>query len=276
MDDVLAVTKSQLVLEIKKLGLSEGQTVMLHASAKNIGHIAGGPQTILDAVFEVLTPRGTLMMLVGWEDNPYNIFGASFQDDIDKWPESKRRKFYDTCPAFDPENSRSDTRTMGILTEYLRTNPGSIRSRHPLGYAAVGELAQYVLKDQQWQYREGSGSPLEKLCDVGGKVLLLGAPTSTVTLIHSAENHANIPNKRMVHYKMPILQDGDKVWKDFEEYDFINGIVPWPEDYFKSIVDEYIEKGNGVQGNVGMAECHLFDAKDLNNFGINWMECNFC
>ncbi len=24
-----------------------------------------------------------------------------------------------------------------------------------------------------------------------------------------------------------------------------------------------------------MAECHLFDAKDLNNFGVNWMERNF-
>lgn len=275
MDDVLTVTKSQLVNEIKALGLSEGQTVMLHASLKSIGHIAGGPQTLLNALFEILTPCGTLMMLVGWEDNPYNIFDASFQDDIDKWPENKRLKFYDTCPAFDPEHSRSDIRKMGVLTEYLRTYPGSFRSCHPLGYAAVGKLAHHVLKDQQWQYREGSGSPLEKLCDAGGKVLLLGAPTETVTLIHSAENQANIPNKKTVRYKMPILQDGERVWKDFEEYDFINGIVPWPEDYFKSIVDEYIEKGNGVQGTVGMAKCHLFDAKNLNNFGINWMECNF-
>ena len=61
MDDVLAVTKSQLINEIKKLGLSEGQTVMLHASVKSIGHIVGGPQTILEALFEILTSRGTLM-----------------------------------------------------------------------------------------------------------------------------------------------------------------------------------------------------------------------
>ena len=74
---------------------------------------------------------------------------------------------------------------------------------------------------------------------------------------------------------MPIIRNGDRVWKDFEEYDFINGIVPWPDDYFKCIVDEYIEKGNGVQGTVGMAECHVFDAGDLNNFGVNWMERNF-
>ena len=275
MDDVLTITKSQLVNEIKKLGLSEGQTVMLHASVKSIGHIIGGPRTILEALLEILTSRGTLMMLVGWEDNPYHIFNASFQEDIDQWPEKKRRIFYDTCPAFDPADSRSDIREMGILTEYLRTYPGSIRSRHPLGYAAVGKLAQYVLKDQRWQYREGAGSPLEKLCDAGGKVLLLGAPTGKVTLLHLAENLADIPKKKTVRYNMPIIQNGNKLWKDFEEYDFINGIVPWPEDYFKSIVDEYIEKGNGVQGNVGMAGCHLFDANDLSRFGVKWMERNF-
>ena len=271
MDAILEVTKRQLVTEIRKLGLSEGQTVMLHASVKSIGHIAGGPQTILEAILEILTSSGTLMMLVAWEDTPYNIFNASFQDDIDKWPEKNRQK----CPTFDPEHSRADIKKMGILTEYLRTYPGSLRSPHPLGYTAVGKLAQHVLKDQQWQYREGPGSPLEKLCDVGGKVLLLGAPTETVTLIHFAEYIADIPNKKTVRYKMPIIQNGERVWKDFEEYDFINGIVPWPEDYFKSIVDEYIEKGNGVQGSVGMAKCHLFEAKDLINFGVNWMERNF-
>ncbi len=89
------------------------------------------------------------------------------------------------------------------------------------------------MKDQQWQYREGSGSPLEKLCDVGGKVLLLGYPTKKVTLLHFAENLADIPNKKIVRYKMPIIQNGNRVWKNFEEYDFINGIVSWPEDYFK-------------------------------------------
>ncbi|MCP4158927.1 MAG: aminoglycoside 3-N-acetyltransferase [Deltaproteobacteria bacterium] len=275
MNNILKITKNQLVNELIELGLSEGQTVMLHASVKRIGNIEGGPQTIIEALLEVLTSSGTLMMLVGWEDNPYNISGASFQDNIDNLPEKKRRAFYNST-SFDPEYSRSDKKVMGILPEYLRTYPGSIRSRHPLGYAAVGKMAQSVLKDQQWQYREGSGSPLEKLCEVGGKVLLLGSPTGNVTLLHFAENLADIPNKKIVHYKMPIIQNGNRIWKDFEEYDFINGIVPWSEDYFKNIVDEYIEKGNGVQGSVGMAECHLFNAKNLNKFGINWMERNFC
>ena len=274
MSEEFAITGKQLILDMRKLGLVEGQTVMVHASMKSLGPVVGGPQTILDSLLEVLTPNGTLMMLAGWADNPYDYFGVSFQEKIEDWTEEKRQEFYEKSPAFDRDHSRADTRKMGILAEYLRTYPGAIRSRHPLGYVAVGRLAHYVLKDQRWQYREGVGSPLEKLCQVEGKVLLLGAPTGTVTLLHHSENLANIANKKNIRYKMPLYQEGERVWKDFEEYDFMNGIAPWPEDYFKVIVDNYIGEGLGKQGTVGQAECHLFDAKDLLHYGVAWMERN--
>ena len=276
MEEKKTITRSQLVKDLRELGLSQGQTVMLHASIKSIGsRIEGGPKTVLDALFDVLTESGTIMMLVGWKDNPYNFFDADFQEDIDQWPEDKRRKFYESSHAFDPSHSLADIGIMGAMSEFFRTYPGSIRSRHPLGYAAVGKLAQYVLKDQQWNYREGTGSPLEKLCELRGKVLLLGSSTANVTLLHFAENLADVPDKITVRYKMPIILNGERVWKEFEEYRFTNGIVPWPDDYFKTIVDSYIEKGNGERGTVGMARSYLLDAKDLNSFSVNWMERNF-
>ncbi|MFC1736268.1 aminoglycoside 3-N-acetyltransferase [Candidatus Hydrogenedentota bacterium] len=266
MEDKLIVTKSQLINETRKLGLAEGQTVMLHASVKNIGWIVGGPQTILEALLEILTPNGTLMMLASWEDNPY---------DLDRWPEKRRQSYLEECPAFDPRYSRADIRKMGILTEYLRTWPGSIRSRHPFGYTAVGKLADHLVKHEQLQYRDGSGSPLEKLCEVSGKVLLLGSPTAKVTLLHHAENLAQVPNKRVDRYKMPILQNGERTWVEFEEYDTTKGIVPWPDDYFQTIVDKYINDGHGTLGAVGMAKCHLFDAESLKSYGVDWMERHF-
>ncbi len=260
------VTKSKLISEIRDLGVSEGQAVMLHASVKNIGWIVGGPQIILEALLNILTPTGTLMMLVSWEDNPY---------DLDRWTEERRQAYLKECPAFDPMSSRADTREMGILTECLRSWPNSIRSCHPFGYSAVGELASYLIKHQQFQYREGAGSPLEKLCEVDGKVLLLGSPTAKVTLLHYAESIAQVPNKKIDRYKMPILQNGKRTWVEFEEYDTTHGIVPWSGDYFQTIVDEYIDKGHGVHGSVGMAQCYLFDAKELNNYSVDWMERNF-
>jgi aminoglycoside 3-N-acetyltransferase len=39
---------------------------MLHASVKAIGWVVGGPDIILEALLDLLTPAGTLMMLVSY------------------------------------------------------------------------------------------------------------------------------------------------------------------------------------------------------------------
>ena len=261
-----SITKSQLVRELRHLGVSRGLSVMLHASVKNIGWIVGGPDLVLGAILEVLSPSGTLMMLASWEDNPY---------ELSDWPEERQKAYLNECPAFDPKRSRADHREMGILTEYLRTWPGSQRSRHPFSYVAVGKHAQWITADQPWQYRDGPGSPLAKLCEVGGFVLLLGSAMGNVTLLHHAEHLANVPNKRIDRYRMPVLRDGQRIWMDFEEYDTTRGIVDWPDNYFETIVKDYLLAGNGRTGRVGAADSYLLDASSLNAFGLSWMEEHF-
>lgn len=63
------ITKSGLMQDLRQLGLRPGQLIMLHASVCAIGWIVGGPDVVLDALLDVLTPSGTLMMYVGWEIN---------------------------------------------------------------------------------------------------------------------------------------------------------------------------------------------------------------
>jgi len=94
---------------------------MLHASVRAIGWIVGGPDTVLQALLDILTPEGTLMMYVGWEDSPYELA---------QWPEDRQRAYLEECPPFDPARSRA-YRKWGILTEYFRTWPGARRSDHP-------------------------------------------------------------------------------------------------------------------------------------------------
>ena len=260
------ITKSQLFRELKELGVAEGQTVMLHASVKNIGWVVGGPDVVLDAILDDLTTRGTLMMLASWEDNPY---------ELSHWPEERKEAYLRECPAFDPERSRADRKDMSILTEYLRTWPCAYRSRHPFSYVAVGERAQWITDEHPWQYRDGPGSPLAKLCEVDGFVLLLGSPIGDVTLLHHAEHLADVPNKKVDRYRMPVLQDGRRVWMDFEEYDTTRGIVDWPNNYFETIVKDYLAAGNSRTGRVGGADSYLFEAKSLTVFGVKWMEEHF-
>lgn len=260
------VTKSQLVGDLKDLGVSEGHTVMLHASVKCVGWVVGGPDVVLDAILHVLKASGTLMMLASWEDNPYGL---------SHWPEERQEAYLRECPAFDPKRSRSDRKEMGILTEYLRTRTGSHRSRHPFSYVALGDRAQWLTDEHPWQYNNGPGSPLAKLCDASGVVLLLGSPIGSVTLLHHVEHLANVSNKKIDRYRMPVLQDGRRVWMNFEEYDTTRGIVDWPDDYFETIVKDYLAAGNGHTGRVGGADSYLFEAKSLTAFGIKWMEDHF-
>jgi aminoglycoside 3-N-acetyltransferase len=266
-DEPLVVTRSRLVEDFIGLGVRPGGVIMLHASVKAVGWVVGGPDVVLHALREALGPDGTLMMYVGWEDNPY---------DLESWPDQRRRAYQEECPPFDPATSRANRR-WSILTEYLRTTPGARRSANPeKSMAAVGARAEWLTADHPLDYGFGPGSPLEKLCQAGGDVLLLGTPFDSVTLLHYAECLADVSDKRVVRYRMPVIVDGQRRWGDVEEFDTSDGIRDWGGgDYFEAIVEEYLAAGHGRIGTVGAARSYLFDAQDLTAFGVAWMERTF-
>lgn len=266
MADQAFITRSRLIQDLRALGVGAGQTVMMHSSVKQMGWIVGGPDVVLDAMLHVLTPTGTLMVMASWEDNPY---------DFARWPKERQEAYWDECPVYDPKRSRADHREMGILTEYLRTWPGAHRSQHPFSYVAVGQRAEWITENQPWQYRDGPGSPLAKLCEADGWVVLLGSPMGDVTLLHHAEHLANVPNKRIDRYRMPVWVEGKRVWMDFEEYDTSDGIVEWPDNYFETIIKGYLDAGHGKTGHVGFAYAYLFEARHLVDFAVGWMEQHF-
>ena len=265
--DIPAVTLQRLVYDLKELGVRSGQVMMLHVSVKAIGRVVGGPDVVIQALLEVLGADGTLMMYVKSEE-PLDQVGA--------WPDDWKAAYWDACPPFDPLRTRAN-RKWSILTEYLRTWPGALRSNHPeAGVVAVGKDAEWITKDHPWQYGYGAGSPLAKLCDLGGQVLLLGATFDSLTLLHHAEHVANLPNKKIERYRWPMMVDGKRQWVDFEQYDTSDGIVEGAgEDYFDEIATEYLAKNNRTVGKVGVANSYLFDAQGLRDFAVGWLEAQF-
>jgi aminoglycoside 3-N-acetyltransferase len=113
------------------------------------------------------------------------------------------------------------------------------------------------------------------LCEAKGKVLLLGAPLNTVTLLHYAENVAKVPNKRVIRYRMPILRNGQRVWVEIEDFDTNYGALGNAEEYFQTIMHGYLSSGKGRPGKVGAAQSYLFDAVDLVKFAVQWFEKTF-
>jgi len=264
----MAVTRSQLAQNLRLLGLEAGQTVMVHSSIRSLGQIVGGPDTVIHALQDVLTETGTIMIYVGWEE-----WERVLAEGVDVMPPDERQAYLAECPAFDPATSRAERR-WGVLTEYLRTWPGALRSNHPTAsVAALGAHARDLTADHPLAYGYGVGSPFDKLCQLRGKVLLLGSPLNRVSLLHHAEHIAPLPNKRIVINKTPILREGARVWVEFAEFDTGDSIVPGEsaEVYFEQIVRDYLTTGRGRAGQVGQAHAYLFDAADLVAFAVAWM-----
>jgi aminoglycoside 3-N-acetyltransferase len=263
MNEPLPHTPAQLRQSLTALGVAAGQTVMLHAAYKAVGYVLGGPNSLLQALLDVLTPTGTLMMYVGWEDIP---------DDLYELPPELQPFYREHYPPFDPATARA-VRDNGILAECLRTWPGAQRSLNPeMSMVAVGERAAWITQNHPQNYGYGPGSPLEKLIQVGGHVLMLGAPLDTLTLLHYAENRARMRHKRIVRYPCPVLRDGQTVWIEVEDF---NTGEPHADYSFDQIARDYLATGNGRRGPVGLAESYWFNAAHLSTFAIHWLESRY-
>ncbi|NYI98388.1 aminoglycoside 3-N-acetyltransferase [Streptomonospora nanhaiensis] len=264
------VTRGRLGRDLGALGLGDGDVVMFHTRMSAIGYVAGGAQTVIDALLDTVGPAGTLMVTCGWNDAPPYDLGTWPRE----WQDAVRREH----PAYDPALSEAD-HGYGRLPEALRRRPGAVRSRHPdAGFAALGAAAADLMADHPWDDPHGPGSPLARLVDRGGRVLLLGAPLDTLTLLHHAEALADAPGKRFVDYEQPILVAGRRVWRRFRDIDSESGafdysaVVPEGQDPFDAIVRDMLAAGIGRRGRVGAADSHLFEAREVVDFGRAWIE----
>lgn len=252
-----ASTRESLGRDFSAIGLADGDAVLVHAALRSVGRIIGGADTIVDALRDVIGPAGTVLGYCDWqlEDDE--------RDDL-----SVRRH----VPPFDPIRSRS-VRDNGYWPEMLRTTPGALRSGNPgASMAALGGEAEWFTADHALDYGYGPQSPLGKLVEAQGKVLMLGAPLDRMTLLHHAEHLADFPNKRVIRYEAPILVDGKTVWRKFEEFDTSEVPDGLPEDYFATIVDEFLATGRGKSGKIGEASSVLVPADAIVAFGVDWLE----
>ncbi|MEU6837945.1 aminoglycoside 3-N-acetyltransferase [Streptomyces rubiginosohelvolus] len=264
------VTRDRIADDLAVLGLGPGDTVMFHTRLSAIGYVPGGSETVIDALLDVVGPTGTLMVTCGWNDAP--------PYDFTTWPGSWQDAVRAHHPAYDPELSESD-HSNGRLPEALRRRPGAVRSRHPdASLAALGPSAAALMADHPWDDPHGPGSPLARLVALGGRVLLLGAPGETMTLLHLAESLARAPGKRFVTYEQPVRVNGVREWRTFHDIDSTDGafdyspVVPDGQDPFAVIVRAMLDAGLGRTGTVGAADSRLFDAGPAVDFGVRWIE----
>jgi len=74
-----------------------------------------------------------------------------------------------------------------------------------------------------------------------------------VTFLHHVEHVADIPGRRIARFKVPIVENGARVWRDTQEFDTSGaGVHPnWPDRFFARVVDSYLAQSGNRGGRVG-------------------------
>ena len=238
---------------------------MVHASLRAVGKIAGGPDQVHLAVKDVITDRGTMFMYASCPDYVDDVGRGNLTAD-------EETEVLEKLPAFDPLTARS-ARDNGALVELFRTYPGTRVNEHVARFAVWGEHTDHLLSGQPWDFAFGRGSLLERFVELDGKILLLGSDHDSVTFLHYAEHIVDIPDKRIVRFKVPVLENGARVWRDMAEVDTSRGAhASWPDRFFAVLVDGYLAKTSNRGGRVGGAESFLLSARGLLSYALSEMK----
>jgi aminoglycoside 3-N-acetyltransferase len=251
-------TEASLVADLRRLGVREGMTLIVHSSLGSLGWTCGGAAAVVLALEGALTPRGTLVMPTHSGD----------YSDPEHWgdppvPSAWFGAIREGMPLFDPD--LAPTRGMGAIPETFRKQRGVVRSRHPAAsFAAWGRRKRGIVAGQGLDYCQDSRSPLGEVYKRDGRVLLLGVGYGRCTSLHLAEYLADYPGKQKVRDGFPWRERGRRVWRESED-------ILYRDKDFEEIGRAFEEGHEVARGKVGLADSRLLRQRELVDFAVGWM-----
>ncbi len=256
---VTPATIGSLTRDLAALGVQPGMTLLVHSSLSALGWISGGALAVVLALREAIGPEGTLVM---------PTHSGDLTDPAD-WrnppvPEVWWPIIRETMPAYDP--ALTPTRGMGAIPDCFRAGRDVFRSGHPQGsFAARGRWAEQITAGHELTSDFGDRSPLARLYDLDGWVLLLGVGHGNNTSLHLAEYRATYPGKRFVSSGAPLLIDGERRWVEFQT-------LRVDSDDFPAIGAAFAQESGLVRvGQIATAPALLMPQRALVDYGVRWM-----
>jgi aminoglycoside 3-N-acetyltransferase len=256
------LTSEQLVRDLRQLGVAPGQTLLVHASLRSIGRVAGGAPAVVEALRGAVGPTGNVVAPTGTEGN--SLTSRAYKARAAQLAADEARAYSRTMRAFDKDVTPT---TMGAISEALRTAGGAVRSAHPQSsFAAVGPQAGALMADHSLECHLGQQSPLAKLYELGAYLLFLGVGYEACTAFHLAEYlYKEEPPRR--RYWCVVMTDGWEHWVEFEDVVLDDG------DF--AAIGEFVTDRIAVNcGYVGDAKSRLVPMAQLVDQAIEWMKEN--
>jgi aminoglycoside N3'-acetyltransferase len=219
------IRKPELIAQLLESGVTPGTVLLVHTSFSKVGPVERGSGGLIDALQAALGPNGTLVM-------------PSMSDDDDH--------------PFDPR--KTPCLGMGVVAETFWRTPNVLRSDSPHAFAAIGPEAARITADHPLDVPHGLNSPVGRVYELDGQILLLGVGHDANTTIHLAEALAG------VRYRRPksamIMHAGQLTRYCYSEIDHCC-------DKF-NLVDEWLDAERGQRrGRFGHAEARLAGSRTV-------------
>lgn len=235
--------REDLAAGFRGVGLAAGDVVLVHSALRTLGAVSGGASTVVDALLDVLGPRGTLVA-------PAFTFVHEVEAD----------------PVIDPA---ADPSEMGAISEAVRRHPGALRStafRH--SFAAVGRRAAAITGADPALAPYDLRSAFGVMLALDTQVLLLGVTYSNSTSHHFGEWMSEVSYRHAVVRRVHVRRaDGTVVGQVMGDYQ------PRPSadgSYYGTRATDFNhlgrmleERGQVAIGSVGNAMTRRFPMRDL-------------
>jgi aminoglycoside 3-N-acetyltransferase len=220
------LSQAEVSVQLRALGVRRGGTLLVHTSFRAVRPIEGGPEGLIAALRDALGPEGTLVMpsWSGLDDEP-----------------------------FDPRTTPSAD-ALGVVAQTFWRLPEVRRSNHFHAFAAIGPQAETVTADPLPLPPHIPASPVGRVHDLNGQVLLLGVGHSENTTLHLAELIASVPYRTESH--LTVLENGRPVQVRYGENNHCCAGFALADAWLR-------DAGRQAEGRVGHAEARLADSRDI-------------
>ena len=240
------LTFEQLVDGFRKLGVMQGDTLLVHSSYKSFGEVEGGPETVVRALEAALgtDKDGTLIM-------------PTFNFDFNKGV---------------PWDVRKTRSKMGALTEIVRMDPRAKRVCHPFySFAILGKHAE-MLGAFRYKSAYERNSVFGKLRDLDGKIMVIGLSyNNSMTFFHHIEQMEGVDYRFLKQFTGEVTDENGNTYTDTFEMlvrDIDKGVLTMV-DPMGALMEEH---GVIKSAKIGEADLKLMKANEVYEFTAREMK----
>ena len=241
---------SEFTTAFKHLGISEGDTLLVHNSLISFGiptdiKLIDVSSSIYTQLLSFIGEKGTVVV-------------PTFN--------------FDFCKGVAFDRQSTPSKGMGSFSEYIRMLPQSVRSKHPMqSVSANGPNSGFITANDTRSSFE-PGSSFDRLLELDTKVLLLGANMHALSMIHWVEEKYDIPYREWKTFTGTCIDEGEEKVKSYKR--FVRPLVANPLLNLDAIEGYLLSESKIESSSVGGGMVKMFNLHDFVSIASKCIEKN--